>query len=161
MRWKYSAGAGLLKRRRGLALSLFNFFSRFIIFTFRNYFALCQIVLCIWRKTIVLWKKSVILSCLKMNLKISLKVILKIKNRFLIFVLNPLIMSKEGWFVGLGQVKVAWGWGKCLKYLKSRWNRKDRKRNRFWKRVGASGSRAGCHKKGGLYVVHATCFSSL
>ena len=26
-------------------------FSRFIIFTFRNYFTLCKIVLCIWRKT--------------------------------------------------------------------------------------------------------------
>ena len=52
------------------------FFSRFIIFTFRNYFTLCKIVLCIWRSffsvTIILWKK-VILSCLKMNLKISHK----------------------------------------------------------------------------------------
>ena len=28
------------------------FFSRFIIFTFRNYFTLCKIVLCIWRKII-------------------------------------------------------------------------------------------------------------
>ena len=27
-------------------------FSRFIIFTFRNYFSLCKIVLCIWRKII-------------------------------------------------------------------------------------------------------------
>ena len=27
-------------------------FSRFIIFAFRNYFTLCKIVLCIWRKTI-------------------------------------------------------------------------------------------------------------
>ena len=26
--------------------------SRFIIFTFRNYFTLCKIVLCIWRKII-------------------------------------------------------------------------------------------------------------
>ena len=38
-------------------------FLRFIIFTFRNYFALCKIVLCIWRKiifsaTIILWKRS-------------------------------------------------------------------------------------------------------
>ena len=52
-------------------------FSRFIIFTFRNYFTLFKIVLCIWRKkifslTIILWKK-VILSCLEMNLKISHK----------------------------------------------------------------------------------------
>ena len=27
-------------------------FSRFIIFAFRNYFTLCKIVLCIWRKII-------------------------------------------------------------------------------------------------------------
>ena len=43
--------------------------SSFFIFTFRNYFTLCKIVLCIWRKnffsaTIILWKKA-ILSCLK------------------------------------------------------------------------------------------------
>ena len=52
-------------------------FSRFIIFTFRNYFTLSKIVSCIWRKkifsaTIILWKK-VIQSCLKINLKISHK----------------------------------------------------------------------------------------
>ena len=52
-------------------------FSRFIIFTIKNYFTLCKIVLRIWRKiifsvTIILWKK-VILSCLKMNLQISRK----------------------------------------------------------------------------------------
>ena len=37
-------------------------FSRFIIFTCRNYFTLCKIVLCIWRKKffstiMILWKK--------------------------------------------------------------------------------------------------------
>ena len=52
-------------------------FSKFIIFTFRNCFTLCKIVLCIWRKiifsvTIILWK-NVTLSCLKINLKISQK----------------------------------------------------------------------------------------
>ena len=36
---------------------------RFIIFTFRNYFALCKVVSCIWRKlffsaTIILWQKG-------------------------------------------------------------------------------------------------------
>ena len=64
--------------------------------------------------------KKVILRCLKMNLKISHKGIYKIKNRFLIknqhlnwynhlfdICLNPLIISKEGWFVGLRQEEVA------------------------------------------------------
>ena len=51
-------------------------FSRFIIFTIRNYFT-TKIVLCIWNKiifyaTMILCKK-VILSCLKMNLKIAHK----------------------------------------------------------------------------------------
>ena len=36
---------------RGMAILLF-IFSRFIIFTFRNYFTLSKIVLCIWRKII-------------------------------------------------------------------------------------------------------------
>ena len=54
-------------------------FSRFIIFTFRNYFTLCKIVLCyafeeklFFSATIILWKK-ITLICLKMNLKISHK----------------------------------------------------------------------------------------
>ena len=38
----------------GLALFLFNFWS-FIIFVLRNYFTLCEIVLCIWRKIIFLY----------------------------------------------------------------------------------------------------------
>ena len=45
--WKYGAGAGLLKR--GDWHFSYLIFSRFIIFTFRNYFTLCKIVLCIWR----------------------------------------------------------------------------------------------------------------
>ena len=48
--WKYSAGTGLLKR--GDCHFSFLFFLRFIIFTFRNYFTLCKIVLCIWRKLV-------------------------------------------------------------------------------------------------------------
>ena len=54
-------------------------FLRFIIFTFRNYFTLCKIVLCIWEKlffsAIIILLKKVILSCLQMNLKISHKLI--------------------------------------------------------------------------------------
>ena len=55
----------------------YEIFSRFIFFTFRNYFALCKIVLCIWIKIIFFchhnFMKKVILICLKMNLKISHK----------------------------------------------------------------------------------------
>ena len=53
-------------------------FSRFIIFTFRNYFTLCKAVLYIWRKIflfsakIILWKQ-IIQSCLKMNLCICIR----------------------------------------------------------------------------------------
>ena len=48
--WKYGAGAGLLKR--GDRRFSYLIFSRFIIFTYGNYFTLCKIVLCIWRKII-------------------------------------------------------------------------------------------------------------
>ena len=69
--WKYAAGAGPLKKK-GLILFLFHFL-RFIIFTFRNYplqncYAFQEKLF--FYVTIILWKK-VILSCLKMNLKIS------------------------------------------------------------------------------------------
>ena len=41
----------VLLKGRGLALFLFNFsYLRFIIFTCKNYFTLCKIVLCIWKK---------------------------------------------------------------------------------------------------------------
>ena len=70
--WKHVAEAGLLKRG-GWPFS-YLVFSRFIIFTFRNYFTLCKIVLRIWRKIIFFcyhnFMKKVILSCLKMNQKI-------------------------------------------------------------------------------------------
>ena len=83
--WKYCAGAGLFKR--GGWHCSYLMLSRFIIFTFTNYFTLYKIVMhlqviliiCIilllllfFPATIILWKK-VILSCLKMNLKISHK----------------------------------------------------------------------------------------
>ena len=76
--WKYGAGAGPLKRG-GWHFS-FLIFSRFIIFTFRNYLTLCyplqNCVMHLKKKsfsvTIIFWKK-VILRCLKMNLKISHK----------------------------------------------------------------------------------------
>ena len=81
---KFKKGSGsmvqgqvLLKGGWGCWYFSYLIFSRFIIFIFRNYFTLCKIVLCIWRKTIFFchhnFMKKVILSCLKMNLKISHK----------------------------------------------------------------------------------------
>ena len=52
--WKYGAGAGLFKRMGGMGSWHFSYliFSRFIIFTFRYYFTLGKIVLCVCRKII-------------------------------------------------------------------------------------------------------------
>ena len=47
------------------------------------------------------------------------------------------IMCKEGWCVKLGQDRVAWGRGNCLKYLKRVWNRKEGRGNKHFKK-GAS-----------------------
>ena len=76
--------------------------------------------------------------------------------------LNLLIISKEGWFVGLGQ-EVAWGRGKCLNTLKVGGTVKTGGETEIFKKKGRgqAGSRPGCLKNGGLYVVHASCFSSL
>ena len=68
-------------------------------------------------------------------------------------------MSKEGCFLGLGQ-EVVRGWGNCLKYLKRGWNRKDRRRNRhFKKRTGDKlGQGLGTLKKRGytLFMLHVS-----
>ena len=61
--WKYGAWAGLHvsacvfvggggegEGAGWLQLNLFSFSSRFINFMFRDYFTLCKIVLCIWKK---------------------------------------------------------------------------------------------------------------
>ena len=48
--WKYGVGEGLLKR--GGWHFFYIIFSKFIIFTFTNYFTLCKVMLCIWRKII-------------------------------------------------------------------------------------------------------------
>ena len=116
-----SEKAGLLKRRGGVDWHFsYLIFSRFIIFTFRNYFTLCKIVLCIWRKITFFchhnFMKNVILSCLKMNLNISHKLRQPIcngtiKNWFLVesdswsgkIVLLIFVLTKKGWLVGLGQ----------------------------------------------------------
>ena len=51
---------------------IFLIFSKFIIFTFKNYFTLFKIMLYIWRKIMFFCRhkfvKKVILSCLKMTL---------------------------------------------------------------------------------------------
>ena len=46
-----SMGQGQIFLKEGGWHFSYLIFSRFIIFTFRNYFTLCKIVLCIWRKT--------------------------------------------------------------------------------------------------------------
>ena len=55
--WKIKKGGGSMVQGQVLLKwgdwhFSYLIFSRFIIFTFRNYFTLCKIVLCIWRKTI-------------------------------------------------------------------------------------------------------------
>ena len=73
--WKYGSTAVLLKM--GCCHFSYLIFSSFIIFTCRNYFTPCKIVLCIWRKRFFFCQhnfiKKVIRSCLRMNLKISHK----------------------------------------------------------------------------------------
>ena len=70
---KYGAGAGIFKKDGGSWHFSYLIFPRFIIFTFRNDFTLCKIVLCICRFFFCHHNEKVILSCLKMNLKISNK----------------------------------------------------------------------------------------
>ena len=75
--WKYGARVCLLKRGGGGWHCPYLIFSRFITFTFTNYCTLAKLCYAFEEKlffsaTIILWKK-VILSCLKMNLKISHK----------------------------------------------------------------------------------------
>ena len=58
--WKWREESEIIKRGgcmvKGQVLKggwyAYLVFSRFIIFTFRNYFTLCKIVLCIWREMI-------------------------------------------------------------------------------------------------------------
>ena len=73
--WTYGAGAGLLKRG-GLTLVLFNFFKVYHFYIEKLLYPLQNCAMHLKKKnfsvTIILWKK-VILSCLKINLKISHK----------------------------------------------------------------------------------------
>ena len=46
-------------------------------------------------------------------------------------------MCKESWCVRLWKKRVSRGWGDCLKYLKTGWNRKQARRNRDFKKEGA------------------------
>ena len=71
--WKYSARAGFLEWG-GYHFS-YLMFSRFIIFTCRNFFTLCRTAICIWRKNfychLIFMKKShsKFSSCLKRTWK--------------------------------------------------------------------------------------------
>ena len=54
--------------------------------------------------------------------------------------------------VGLRQKRIArvgGGGGTCLKYFKRRWNRKEGKRNKDFKKGGQAGPRGECLKKRG------------
>ena len=78
--WKFKNGGERMVQGQvfligeGLEPFLFNLLKVFI-FTLRNYFTLYKILFCIWRIIFFchhnFMKKKVILSCLKMNLKIS------------------------------------------------------------------------------------------
>ena len=75
--WKYCSGSGLLKRRRGLALFVFNFFQVYHFYMLKLLYSLQNCVMPLKKKvffsaTKILWKR-VIRSSLKMNLKISHK----------------------------------------------------------------------------------------
>ena len=128
--WKYGARAGLLKKRPWNFCYLI--FSRFIVFTLRNYFTLCKIVLCIWRKMLFFcqhdfMKKS---RCLKINL----------------------YMCKEDWCVKLRQEgdSLREGGRNCLKYVKTGWDRKQGSRNKNLNKRGPARLRSGWLKKEGL-----------
>ena len=113
-------GQVFLKKKGGWQFC-YLIFSKFIIFTFRNYFTLCKVVNrdntfeeIFFSTNIILWRKF-ILSCLKKNL----------------------CMCKEGWRVGLGQDggslreigRIVWN------ILKRSWNRREGSGN---KKFGAS-----------------------
>ena len=40
--------------------------------------------------------------------------------------------------VGLGQERVAGGWGDCLKYLKREWNKNEERGNKDFRKEGSS-----------------------
>ena len=120
-RWKYGEGAGLLKKR-GAGTFPFQGLS-FLHLDINLLFAkLCYAFeeKLFFSATIILWKKSHSKSSKN---EPEMKLIFDI-------CLNPLIMCKEGWCVGLGQEGVAVGWGNYLKYLKRGWNRKEGKRKK-------------------------------
>ena len=52
------------------------------------------------------------------------------------------------------------GGGNCLKYLKRRWNRKEGRGHKDFKRGGEAGSRGGCLKSGGLEPPYELCVHS-
>ena len=53
-----------------------------------------------------------------------------------------------GWIWAVGGC-LREGWGKCLKYFKMGWNRKEGRENKDFKKGGQAGSKGGCLKKGG------------
>ena len=131
-RWKYGAGAGFHKRR-GWHLS-YLIFTRFIIFTFSYFFTLSRSGVFARR-----FEKSKIDFWQKATVELS-------KHPFDIC-LNPLTKWKEGWYVWLGHVDVAWEWGNCLKGMEQ----KRGEGNKDLKKGDQAGSRGGCLKNRGSW----------
>ena len=44
--------------------------------------------------------------------------------------------TKKGWLVGLGQEKLAWGWGELSKISSKGWNKKEGRGHKDFKRRG-------------------------
>ena len=119
-------------------------------------------------------KKKIILSYLKMNLKIShkqrylfVKGFKRLKINFWQKVTVELVKSPFRYLFKLGQV----GWSdqgrrvlqrvgeqNCLKYLKRGWKRKERKRNKDFNKGGKLGQGVGALKGRGLEPHYKLCY---
>ena len=124
--------------------------SRFILFTLRNYFTLCKMVLRIWRKIIfsvtINLRKKVILSCLFVKGFKRLKLIFDRKRR-LNWEIHPFDICSNQGRIRAGGIFMRVG-GNSLKYLKSGRNRKEGRGHKDFKKWGQAGLRCGCLKKG-------------
>ena len=117
-------------------------FSRFIIFTFRNYFTLCKSGLCIWRKIIFSCHHN-FMEKKKKNSKVS-------RN-------EPVCMCEEVWLGWIRRVVCARLEGTVWNTLKGGggWNKKEGKGNRNF---GMLGHRVGALKRGDWTLLRTLMF---
>ena len=80
--WEYGAGSGLFKRGGGGCNFSCLICSRFIIFTFWNYFILCKIALCIWRKKKLFCHHNFMKKVIRSDLKWTWKYPINQNNLF-------------------------------------------------------------------------------